>query len=140
MSPAQSFTEIPRLDLSLAQTDSKNELLSQLRQALTDVGFLYIYGHGVPAEVIDRMVKALPRLFALPAETKHSIALEESPHFLGYSSAGSETTAGKVDLREQVEFATELIATWDEGEPLYERLRGPNQVSLLEPDYTQGFP
>ncbi|KAM0324624.1 hypothetical protein ACHAQA_008013 [Verticillium albo-atrum] len=49
-----------------------------------------------------------------------------TPHFLGYSAAGSETTAGAADNREQFEFATELAATWAKGLPLAERLRGPN--------------
>ncbi|KAI1855614.1 hypothetical protein JX265_006017 [Neoarthrinium moseri] len=58
---------------------------------------------------------------------KQAIALENSPHFLGYSGTGSESTGGQSDQREQVEFATELDAIWQEGMPLYERLRGPNQ-------------
>lgn len=41
---------------------------------------------------------------------------------------GTETTAGRADRREQFEFTTELDATWEEGMPLSERLRGPNSV------------
>ncbi|EEP77939.1 predicted protein [Uncinocarpus reesii 1704] len=55
------------------------------------------------------------------------MALQNSPHFLGYSSLGSETTGGKADRREQVEFATELTAVASNTAPLYEKLRGPNQ-------------
>lgn len=123
------FAEIPLLDLSLGDDDSTRQgLLNNLRTALTDVGFLYVSNHGVPQSTVAGLVEILPRLFELPHAAKEEIALENSPHFLGYSKPGSETTAGSADQREQVEFATELAETWTAGSPLYERLRGPNQV------------
>ncbi|KAJ4248719.1 hypothetical protein NW762_012557 [Fusarium torreyae] len=120
--PDHDFTEIPIIDLSL----SDDEVLAKLRVALTDVGFLYVSNHGVPQSTIDDLVQILPKLFALSDEAKKEIALENSPHFLGYSAAGTETTAGESDQREQVELATELTKA-PEGSPLYDGLRGPNQ-------------
>ncbi|KAI4861005.1 Clavaminate synthase-like protein [Hypoxylon rubiginosum] len=123
-----AFSEIPIIDLSQADDEStKPDLLSSLRYALTEVGFLYVSNHDVPTTVVDGLVKILPTLFELEDKIKKSIALENSPHFLGYSDVGSENTGGKVDRREQFEFATELTAIWHSGLPLYERLRGPNQ-------------
>ncbi|KAI0096205.1 2OG-Fe(II) oxygenase superfamily protein [Nemania sp. FL0031] len=123
-----SFTTIPTIDLSLANhPDTLPKLVQDLRHALIDVGFLYIFNHGVPAPVIADLVHALPELFSLNLEAKRAVALENSPHFLGYSGVGTENTGGRADLREQFEFATELPATWREGLPLCERLRGPNQ-------------
>lgn len=116
------FTQIPILDLSLAPTP---ESLTSLRHILTDVGFLYISNHGVSS---SDLVTLLPALFDLPDHAKHDIALGKSPHFLGYSAAGTETTAGNVDQREQVEFATELAEVVDGS--LWDRLRGPNQVFM----------
>ncbi|KAI1176045.1 2OG-Fe(II) oxygenase superfamily protein [Nemania sp. FL0916] len=127
---ATSFATIPTLDLSQSTNpSSRGVFLQDLRHALIDVGFLYISNHGVPSTVIADLVAALPTLFALGDEVKSAVALENSPHFLGYSGIGSENTGGSADLREQFEFATELEATWREGEgmPLCERLRGPNQ-------------
>lgn len=125
----ESFTEIPRLDLSLANDPSTEpRLLSQLRYVLTSIGFLYVENHGVSQTVVSEVVSALPTLFALSDEAKAQVGLTMSPHFLGYSGDGSETTAGKSDRREQFEFATELSATWKPGTPLRERLRGPNPV------------
>lgn len=130
MSPSESFKEIPRIDLSFGDDPAcKAQLLSQLRYALVDVGFLYIENHGVPQHVVTNLRDALPALFSLPAKIKEDLALGNSPHFLGYSADGSEITAGQPDRREQFEFANELTATWAEGKPLSERLRGPNQVS-----------
>jgi hypothetical protein len=119
------FHQYSRIDLSLSDHD---QLLSDLRYALTEVGFLYIENHGVPTSLISDLKNALPRLFSISLESKAEVALENSPHFLGYSGDGAETTAGKSDRREQFEFATELDATWKEGLPLRERLRGPNSV------------
>ncbi|CVL02661.1 related to flavonol synthase-like protein [Fusarium mangiferae] len=120
--PSQDFTQIPIIDIS----SPTPQTLSNLHTALTDVGFLYISNHSVPTSTITSLINILPDLFSLPPEAKQEIALENSPHFLGYSAAGTETTAGKSDLREQVELATELERAPD-GAPLYDGLRGPNQ-------------
>lgn len=131
MSTPPSFTSIPRLDLSHADSPSTEpQLLSSLRHALTQVGFLYIENHGVPRHVVSDMQAALPDLFALPPSAKNDVALRNSPHFLGYSGDGAEMTAGTADRREQFEFANELAATWRQDGSLSERLRGPNQVCL----------
>lgn len=123
------FTVIPTIDLAMVKSPAtRNKVLQELKHALLDVGFLYISNHGVPRDVIDGLVDALPKLFALPDEDKTRIALDNSPHFLGYSAIGTERTAGNVDQRQQFEFATELEDSWIEGQPLAERLKGPNQV------------
>lgn len=120
--PSQDFTQIPVIDIS----SPTPQTLSNLRTALAEIGFLYISNHSVPTSTITSLINILPELFSLPPEAKQEIALENSPHFLGYSAAGTETTAGKADLREQVELATELERAPD-GAPLYDGLRGPNQ-------------
>lgn len=140
---SSSFTSIPLIDLSLASSpETRPSLLRQLHHALTAVGFLYVSNHGVPESVISDLVSALPVFFSLPQEAKEEIALCNSPWFLGYSAVGAETTAGRQDRREQVEFATEVEGQeeererrWVEGKgegeerPVYERLfGGRNQV------------
>lgn len=85
-----NFTSIPTIDLSkVTSPASKTELLYDLRYALLAVGFLYITNHSVPDHVIRELVDALPMLFELPSSSKPEIALENSPHSLGYSSAGT---------------------------------------------------
>ncbi|KAJ5804127.1 Oxoglutarate/iron-dependent dioxygenase [Penicillium psychrosexuale] len=124
-----NFKSIPVIDLSLANSPlTRPKLLQELHHALTCIGFLYITNHDVPQDVISDLKDALPKLFALDPAEKEEVALHNSPHFLGYSQVGSETTAGVADKREQFEFATELPDLWRAGLPLYERLKGPNQV------------
>ncbi|RMZ86334.1 hypothetical protein DV736_g6440, partial [Chaetothyriales sp. CBS 134916] len=133
---------IPIIDLAKAQTtDSRAELLDELRFALLDVGFLYIKNHGVDQRLIQELTDTLPTLFDLPLDLKDSVALVRSPHFLGYSSFGSETTANRQDHREQFEIANELpdIYATHTGQPLSLRLQGPNQwpVHHLLPAFRQ---
>ena len=134
MSPSMdNFHEIPIIDLSLADDPaSLPAFLDALRFAVTQVGFLYVANHRVPPQVIRNLVEILPRLFELSESAKNRISLENSKHFLGYSSVGSETTAAKADQREQVDFATELTTVSDPHAPLCESLRGPNQVSSVD--------
>ncbi|KAF2822007.1 Clavaminate synthase-like protein [Ophiobolus disseminans] len=126
--PPSDFTSIPIIDLSKAQNgNTREELLEDLRHAIINVGFLYISNHSVPSAVTKSLVDALPVLFGFSEHEKEEVALGKSPHFLGYSATGAEMTAGHADLREQFEFATELESGWREGQPLFEKLRGPNQ-------------
>ncbi|KAJ8060268.1 hypothetical protein OCU04_010609 [Sclerotinia nivalis] len=142
-----NFSEIPVLDLSLANDPStKPQLLKELRDVLLNIGFLFVKNHEVPTDIVDKLVQTLPDLFGIPIEEKISIALENSPHFLGYSGLGAEMTAQVKDQREQFEFATELEPTWVEGDLLYKKLVGPNQwppsLPLIRPvieKYTQSL-
>lgn len=149
---------LPILDLSRANNpQQKQELLEQLRDALFNVGFLYIKNHGVPDETITNLVSRLPALFDQPTEAKSALSKLNSPHFLGYSGYAEETTLGKKDLREQFDMATELPVIWDptsnsgarpsqlttkrqndyDFSKTYWRLRGPNQWP--SEDYVPGF-
>jgi len=129
MSESHDFDSIPIIDLAEASSPTtRPHLLGQLHHSLTSVGFLYVKNHGIPDSCVAAMVDLLPTIFRLSDLAKADVTLEQSPHFLGYSSVGSEVTAGKQDAREQFEFATELQNTWRHGQPLYEMLKGPNQV------------
>jgi isopenicillin N synthase-like dioxygenase len=129
------FTSIPTIDLSkTSEPKTKTELLFDLKHALLSAGFLYISNHGIPSQVTNDLVDALPSLFGLPTSAKDSVALANSPHFLGYSGTGAETTAGEVDRREQFECATELLDDWTPDKPLPERLKGPNQWPAAFPE------
>ena len=132
-------TTIPILDLGLAlDEDHRPQLLAELRDALFNIGFLYVKNHGIDADIISNLASQLPALFDMPATSKLELSKLNSPHFLGYNGFGEETTAGRQDLREQFDFATELPVIWDpDYQPApgattdfskpYWRLRGPNQ-------------
>ncbi|KAI9691446.1 MAG: hypothetical protein M1822_007517 [Bathelium mastoideum] len=136
-----SSPSIPILDLSQASSlSSRQSLLAQLREALYQIGFLYITNHGVNQSTIEDLVDKIPVIFDLPADLKKDLSKENSPHFLGYSGFAEEMTSGKKDLREQWDFGSDVPNIWNragsgngsssEQEPyteLYWKLRGPNQ-------------
>ena len=129
------FSSVPILDYSLINsTTTKLQFILQLRHALINVGFLYLTNHGVDGHTIDSLKSYIPQLFALPQEEKDRIGMANSEHFLGYSRIGKELTKGKVDRREQFDFATPHVCRWREGETPkemeYLRLWGPCQVSF----------
>lgn len=81
-----SFTEIPILDLSLARADgTKQEFLTSLRDALLNVGFLYLKNTGIEQSLYDEVCKEAISFFDLPEEEKLKIEMKNQPSFLGYS-------------------------------------------------------
>lgn len=66
-----SFTSIPILDLSLASDPkTKPEFLNQLRDALLEVGFLYIKNVGKPEELFPEVIAQGRAFFDIPEEEK----------------------------------------------------------------------
>ncbi|KAG5357937.1 1-aminocyclopropane-1-carboxylate oxidase-like protein 8 [Yarrowia sp. B02] len=130
------FSSIPIIDLS----EDQETILAKLRPALLNVGFCYIQNYGVDPELVKRVTTLGKALFDLPVEEKRRIDMANSPHFLGYSRLGDEITKNQTDWREQVDLATELPAPQDD-EPLYRRLRGPNQWpdESLIPGFREAF-
>ncbi|WP_423261074.1 isopenicillin N synthase family dioxygenase [Herbiconiux sp. 11R-BC] len=101
---------------------------TELREATHDYGFFYLVGHGVPEELIDRVMTTSRRFFDLPEADKLAIENLNSPHFRGYTRVGGELTQGRIDWREQIDIGTERepVALTDDS-PAYLRLEGPNQ-------------
>lgn len=123
MSTSSDFTTIPILEYDLLSRD-RGAFLAQLRQALVHVGFMYLRGAPVDAAPI---VAQIPRVFALPQDRKDALSMRNSPHFLGYTSLGTEFTRGARDMREQFDLATPFANRWKQGDPEYLKLWGQSQ-------------
>ncbi|KAG8761091.1 hypothetical protein FRC14_007872 [Serendipita sp. 396] len=121
------FQHVPILDWRLYELGRKSEFISQLRDALINVGFMYLQHPPVRPGLIEEVKQLLPRLFELPKEEKERLKMANSPHFLGYSALGDELTKGKVDQREQFDFGTPYECIWKKGDPEYLKLWGPAQ-------------
>ena len=79
-----SFSSIPVLDLSLARSqDTKPAFLESLRNALLDVGFLYIKNTGIDDALIRDVIEQGKAFFDLPEEKKLEIQMKNVPSFLG---------------------------------------------------------
>ena len=101
------------------------------------VGFFYLdladadADAGVTRATLESVLDAARRFFALPDELKTAMDNRASPAFRGYVRLGAENTAGRPDMREQVEFgvrpAFDPTALADPSVPPHRRLVGPNQ-------------
>jgi isopenicillin N synthase-like dioxygenase len=118
-----SVTTLPEVDLR----HPSGQLSERLREVAHEVGFFYLTGHGVPDGLIDRVLAAARRLFALPQADKDAVAMVRSPHFRGYTRLGGELTRGEVDWREQIDIGPEREPIGGPGKPDYLWLQGPNQ-------------
>jgi isopenicillin N synthase-like dioxygenase len=77
---AASFSEIPIISLEAPLSD----LISQLRDACTRVGFFYITDHGVPQEIIHDTFMCAENFFALDRDTKSECHYKKSKILRGY--------------------------------------------------------
>ncbi|KAJ1951628.1 hypothetical protein FBU59_000033 [Linderina macrospora] len=122
---APDFSSIPVLDLAVARSN-KPQFLQDLKHALIHVGFFYVTGHAITQSFLDHLTSLTVKYFDLPLEEKLKTDKIHSPTFLGYSVQGNEITKDKKDNREQFDFANELPQLWQPGQPIHERLTGPN--------------
>ena len=130
----QDFSSVPVLDYALTRDSAtRPEFLDQLRNALVNVGFLYLSNPPVSQDDIDLVIDYAPKLFTIPQEKKDKLLMRNNPHFLGYTKMGAEYTKGKADQREQYDFATPYECIWTPGAPDYLKLWGPAQVSARWP-------
>jgi isopenicillin N synthase-like dioxygenase len=128
---------LPLIDISRLRgsVDDRAALLAGLRQAAHEVGFFYVVGHGVPAEVTDGIFAAAKRFFALPLQRRLEIENLNSPQFRGYTRVGTEHTGGTPDWREQIDIGPERTALPRvDGAPAWQRLIGPNQWPAALPE------
>jgi len=129
---------LPVLDYSRlsAGPEEASRFRDELRDAMHDVGFLYLSGHGIPQELVDAMLETSRRFFDLPEEQKLAVENIHSPQFRGYTRMGAELTDRAVDWREQIDIGVER-ATVKPGDGVadYWRLEGPN----LWPDALPGM-
>lgn len=127
-----SFTapqQLPILDLSLLDRggSQRQTFLEQLRHAAHDIGFFYLTGHGIHAELLNEVRQVSREFFALPLADKLSVQMIRSPHFRGYSLAAAEYTRGGQDWREQFDIGAERLARpLLANTPAWARLQGPN--------------
>ncbi|GGO43461.1 2-oxobutyrate oxidase [Citricoccus zhacaiensis] len=100
--------DIPVLDLSTMRTADGSfapDFLDRLRHAAHHVGFFQIVNYGAAAGQVDDLFRVTAEFFARPDEQKLALHNQNSPHYRGYSSVGSERTQGRPDSREQIDFS-----------------------------------
>ncbi|MBE7180356.1 MAG: 2-oxoglutarate and iron-dependent oxygenase domain-containing protein, partial [Terriglobus roseus] len=84
-----AFSEVPVLSLAAARNrDTKPALLAQLRDALLNVGFMYISDTGLSPHLISQVIQQTHAFFdegQLPLLDKEAIEMKNQKSFLGWS-------------------------------------------------------
>lgn len=83
---------IPVIDLAahLAGAPGESErAAAQLKAALTEIGFYYITGHGVPADLVRGAFEQAARFHAMPLDRKMAVRIDK--HNVGYLPMKGDT-------------------------------------------------
>lgn len=109
-----SFNEIPIISLK----SPKPEVISQLRDACTRVGFFYIQDHDVPQAKIGNTFQIAKSFFAQEQAVKNEINYKKSKILRGYEPPAEVRTdeTKKADLNEAFNWGYERDLDPDRGE------------------------
>ncbi len=99
-----AFTALPCVDIAgLFSNDVavRYKVAQELGQAATEVGFLYITGHGISRFLRQRLVNRAQEYFARPLDDKMRFYIGQSENHSGYVPEGEEKLGdGAVDCKE----------------------------------------
>ena len=91
VSPDSAIPVVDFARWAAGSAEERTRLARELTGACREVGFVYVVGHGVPADLVDRAFAWSKALFALPEETKRRAPHPPGPHVhRGYSWPGLE--------------------------------------------------
>ncbi|GMN31199.1 hypothetical protein TIFTF001_003146 [Ficus carica] len=100
-----SGTSIPLIDLQGLHGPNHSEIIKQLGQACQHDGFFQVKNHGIPVEIVNKMMRLAREFFRLP----------ESERLKSYSDDPSKTTR----LSTSFNVKTEKVANWRDFLRLY---------------------
>jgi isopenicillin N synthase-like dioxygenase len=134
------MTSLPVVDIGSLVGRSGPPARSAARDieaACRATGFFYVSGHGVPAELVERLDRASRAFFELPLEEKLEIAMARGGRaWRGFFPVGAELTSGRPDQKEGIYFGSELPPDDPRvraGRPLHGANLFPRQVPELRP-------
>lgn len=133
MAKGTAFDRIPLVDISALLGDdleAKKAVAREMEKAASEVGFLYVTGHGIAPEMIEKLQAKAAAFFALPDEVKKKYYIGNSRAHRGYVPTGEENfysgDVPTVDKKEAYDLSIDL-AEDDPDHIRGYRLLGPNQ-------------
>jgi isopenicillin N synthase-like dioxygenase len=113
--------QLPVIDVSALRAGGEvAAVASGIDRACREHGFFVVTGHGVDAELVERLDRLAREFFARPESQKAAIAMARGGiAWRGWFPVGGELTSGVADRKEGIYFGSEAEVT---GRPL----EGPN--------------
>ena len=111
--------------------EAKMRVAAEMADAASNVGFLYVKGHNIPREMIEKLEARAAEFFARPLEEKMDLYIGKSRAHRGYVPTGEEgfydgTDPAKTDKKEAFDLSIELPEDDPDHVKGY-RMLGPNQ-------------
>lgn len=107
-----AFKKLPVVDISLLFSTilaDRMQAAKELGKAARDAGFLYILGHGVPAQLIENLKARTEQYFAQPLTEKMRDYIGNSSNHSGYVPEGEEQYLNAMpDLKEAYDVGFDL--------------------------------
>jgi isopenicillin N synthase-like dioxygenase len=108
---------IPTIDISVWLSDSSQEsrdaVVTEVRDACRTYGFFQLVGHGIPQSLQDKVFECAETFFALPTKEKMEVSMKKC---LGLSNRGYEIMQGQTlqpgalpDLKEVRSFVRSFV-------------------------------
>jgi hypothetical protein len=82
----KTFEFIPQIDFTnlSGSIEQRQKLAKEVGSAFKESGFLYAINHGISEELQANVLRVMQQFFALPAEEKMKIHINNSPEIKGY--------------------------------------------------------
>ena len=104
ITPHSAFTTLPLVDIQGLFSDCaavRIETAAALGRAASQAGFLYVTGHGIDPQIINRLKQRTVEYFAQPLEQKMNDYIGLSSNHSGYVPEGEEQfVEGSIDHKE----------------------------------------
>lgn len=140
-----AVAEVPIVDLDPwwdGDDSRRRDVADRFDEAASSIGFAQVIGHRIPDGVVDDMVAAADRFFALPLDRKLAVVPADPTVNRGYAASGTEALSYSIgeasppDLFEAFNLGEDDV---DEGDPFYAAERHRMFAPNLWPDDLDGF-